>query len=68
MSDGSLSCRADRSPSSSTDDTLADRDAAEAQDQLSKADLALALAGFRVEDIQEARANLAAAKGAARPN
>ena len=44
------------------DDTLADRDAAEAQDQLSKADLALALAGFRVEDIQEARANLAAAK------
>ena len=50
------------------DDTLADRDAAQAQDQLSKADLALALAGFRVEDIQEARANLAAAKGAARPN
>lgn len=44
------------------DDTLADRDAAEAQEQLSKADLALALAGFRVEDIQEARANLAAAK------
>ena len=62
MSDGSLSCRADRSPSSSTDDTLADRDAAQAQDQLSQADLALALAGFRVEDIQEARANLAAAK------
>lgn len=44
------------------DDTLADRDAAQAQDQLSQADLALALAGFRVEDIQEARANLAAAK------
>ncbi len=44
------------------DDTLADRDAAEAQDQLSRADLALQLAGFRDEDIQEARANLAAAK------
>jgi HlyD family secretion protein len=44
------------------DDTLADRDAAEAQEKLSKADLALAIAGFRVEDIQEARANLAAAK------
>ena len=44
------------------DDTLADRDAAQAQDQLSQADLALALAGFRVEDVQEARANLAAAK------
>ena len=62
MSDGYPSCRADRSPSSSTDDTLADRDAAQAQDQLSQADLALALAGFRVEDVQEARANLAAAK------
>ncbi len=44
------------------DDTLADRDAAQAEDQLSKADLALELAGFRDEDIQEARANLDAAK------
>jgi membrane fusion protein YbhG len=44
------------------DDTLADRDAAQAQDQLAKADLALQLAGFREEDIQQARANLTAAK------
>ena len=44
------------------DDTLADRDAAEAQERLAKADLALQLAGFREEDIQQARANLAAAK------
>ena len=44
------------------DDTLADRDAAQAQDQLSQADLALELAGFRDEDIQQARANLDAAK------
>jgi HlyD family secretion protein len=44
------------------DDTLADRDAAEAQSQLSHADMALALAGFREEDIRQARANLGAAK------
>jgi HlyD family secretion protein len=44
------------------DDTLADRDAAEAQSQLSHADMALALAGFRDEDIRQVRANLGAAK------
>ncbi|MGB6064161.1 MAG: secretion protein HlyD [Desulfomonilaceae bacterium] len=44
------------------DDTLADRDAAQAEGQLSQADLALELAGFRDEDIQQARANLDAAK------
>ena len=44
------------------DDTLADRDAADAQNKLAHADLALQLAGFREEDIQQARANVAAAR------
>jgi HlyD family secretion protein len=44
------------------DDTLADRDAADAQNKLAQADLALQLAGFREEDIQQARANVEAAR------
>ncbi len=44
------------------DDTLADRDAAEAQEQLAHADMALAVAGFREEDIRQVQANLAAAE------
>jgi HlyD family secretion protein len=44
------------------DDTLADRDAAEAQEKLAEASLALQLAGFREEDVQQARANLETAR------